>query len=338
MFDLVEFIEENLEHAKETGVRYEWTAVCPFCENFGSFYINCNRRGFGPYICFKCENKSKSIVNLVSHVLCVSYDEAKKIVFGEEHKHIRTETKKSLKERIIANRKIKPNDIPEENNVPLPKEFIPVWRNNKWNIPLYMKNRGFIGSVLRNWEIGYARSGYYSHRVIVPIVCPNGRSFVARDLTGNSKIKYLNPKSSNHSKLLYGWKQNDLESDFILSEGPLDAMKLNQHGLSALALGGKILHPHQFKLLTMRSPYGSPTIMLDPDAYEESFTMAKTLSLYFKSVYIAKLSPDIDPGSSTREQAEFAYVNAIKFNEYRIRRFGFLMERLNKLKKRNNSK
>jgi len=269
MIDLTEWVVDNLNKVKETSENFEWTAECPFCEKFGSFYINLDTDKLGPYVCFKCDSKSRTIFNLISHVLGVTYHEAKDIVYEEDYTPIRTETKKSLRERIESFRNVEQKNIQEENNISLPKEFIPVWKNGEWKIPMYMINRGFERSILRRWKIGYIQSGYYAQRLVVPITCPNGNSFVARDLTGNSEIKYLNPKSSNHSKLLYGWDQVKLESDFILAEGPLDAMKLEQHGLPALALGGKVLHPFQFKLLMMRPPDVTPTIMLDPDAYHE---------------------------------------------------------------------
>ena len=163
----------------------------------------------------------------------------------------------------------------------------------------------------------------------MPMVCPNGQSFTTRDITGKQEPKYLNPpKCSFQSFLLYGWPQVDIKGDLVLVEGPMDAIKLWQHGIQALSLGGKVLHPKQIKLLTKFPRDISLTIMLDPEEQLAPIEVAKQLVFRFECVYIASLPAGVDPGGSTKEQAEEANDTAVLFRGERGKKLSVSLSRL----------
>ncbi len=323
-FDYAEWVDAMLEHSRPSAGD-EWTAECPFCHVFGSFYVNCSEEKRGPWVCFKCDERSNSIIRLIAHVEDITPAEVRAMMMKANAEFRRRETTETLSERIRAIRE--PEELGEldffhEDEVigSGPPELIPIWDGKAWNVPTYLTRRGYKRETLRLWDVGYCERGYYAHRVIIPIDCPNGRSFTARDLTGEQQPRYLNPKGMDHRRLLYGWKQTSIHSDFILAEGPFDAMKLDQHGFPAMAVGGKVLSGEQLGMLFARPDSASVTVMFDPGATMEAYNVAAQLVTHFKYVYVATLSGEIDPGASTRNQARRAHGKAIRFTGERAPR------------------
>lgn len=322
-FDLLEWVDANLDRASPSAGD-EWTAECPFCGRFGSFYVNTADDGRGPYICFKCDEKSNSAVRLIAHVEGITPAEAKKMMFtGAIQLRRREATPEDLLARIKAiGERDDGEDFEafEDSGPGMPETFQPVWDGAKWRVPKYFRDRGFKRKTLKDWKVGYCTGGFFRNRAIIPIECPNGSSFTARDLTGNQFPKYLNPKGVDHGRLLYGWNQAPLGSDFVLAEGPFDAMKLYQHGIPAMSVGGKFLRSAQVGMLFARPSSASVTIMFDPEALAEAHDAAAVLVTHFFRVRIAKLPDGIDPGDSTKRQARQALYHASLYNGNRSER------------------
>jgi DNA primase len=300
-FDVEKYVRSNLERVKK-GSTGQLSATCPFCEKYGSFYIDVDS---GNYICFKCEQRGRYLVGVVSCVENVSYNEAKRFILRNVFETRRKETVPSLIDKIRGLRE-KEEHEEEEKIIPLPKEFIPVYAKKKWRFPKYLKSRGIRRETARSWGFGYCNRGRYRNRIIIPIRCPAGESFTSRDVTGLLKPKYLNPICPFQSHLLIGWS-NLGKGDIVLVEGPLDAVKMWQHGFNCLALGGKILHSEQIKMICSFPKDTSITIMLDPEELKAPIDVAKQLIFHFDQVFVATLPEGVDPGNSTKEQAEEAF-------------------------------
>jgi hypothetical protein len=330
LFDANEWVESSLDRVK-TSTGYERTAECPFCGRYGGFYVNVDPAGTGPFVCFKCDERSKSMAKLIAHVEDITLAQARAMMMRATIEFRRKESTVSLLERIKAIRT--PDDLSEIDlldesaDTPLPKEFIPIWDGKKWRVPKYLTKRGFKRSTLRRWGIGYCQTGWFAHRVIIPLVCPNGNSFTARDLTGDQIPKYLNPKHADHNRLLFGWEHAPIESDFSLVEGPLDAMKWDQHGLPSMAVGGKVLHAAQLSMLFKRPRSAAATVALDPEAYLEALGLASQLLVHFERVYVARLPIEVDPGASTKVQAHDTYDKSGKHVGNRAARVKAAVER-----------
>ena len=342
-FDIEEYVTERLTLAKPSASGsegQEYTAECPSCGKSSKFYVNI---ASGRFVCFGCDFRGRSIVWLVSEVEGISTSEARAFIFRRSVKLRRAETTTTLLDRIAALRPqaLDLDDLEESDleDFPPPPEFRPVWNGKRWSLPEFLKRRGIKSKTARAWGMGYCAKGKYGQRLIIPFECPNGRSYTARDMTeegltwadGSPQPKYLNPKGADHKRLFIGWNMAPLTGDIVLCEGPLDAVRLWQHGIPALALGGKVLHDEQRDMLVGNlSEDQAIIIMMDPEEALAPEEMAPKLAVHFKSLYIAKLPEGIDPGESTREQANNAVDRARKWTGGRG---GLLAARLAKSRK-----
>jgi DNA primase len=118
----------------------------------------------------------------------------------------------------------------------------------------------------------------------------------------------------------------------VLCEGPLDAVRLWQHGLSAVALMGKYVSRAKLAML-LRAKVSAITLMFDSDG--PGRTAVQSVGPELASVFnvlVAELPDGVDPGSSTLEQAWDAYTSAKPFGGGASGRIALLKERLRKSK------
>jgi len=325
-FDVLEWVDANLTLARPSA-GHEWTAECPFCEVFGGFYVNTDPEKRGPYVCFKCDSRAPNCLPMIAHVEDISIHEARAMVFKAGIELRRKETASTLLDRIRGIRGVDLDSIDLEaddnTNIDLPAEFIPVWDGKRWRVPKYLVNRAFKRQALQDCGVGYCQRGWWAGRAIIPLRCPNGHSFTGRDMTGESDDdpsipKYRNPKGIDHAQLLFGWDRCPERGDFALVEGPLDYVKMYQHGVPSMALGGKVLSVSQLGMLCKRPADVGVTVLLDPEARLDAFRVAFQLIVHFHRVYVAQLPEGIDPGKSTRRQAHRAVDRAEPFSGSRV--------------------
>jgi hypothetical protein len=317
-FDIEGYLTSRLEGVHK-GAGGELNATCPWCHRSGGFYVNITT---GAHICFKlgCDQRGRSIINLVAHLEGIPRSEAYQHVMRESVIFARREeTPESLVDRLRSLRGLE-GEVENLVNIPLPKEYIPVYDGMNWRMPRYLKERNIRRETARIWGMGFCNSGRYGGRVVIPIACPGGQSFTARDTTGEQEPKYLNPTGADHSRLLIGWPHAKVEGDVVLVEGPMDAVKMYQHRIPTLALGGKMLHSSQLAMLFKKPTDAAITVMLDPDQPRAPYEIAKQLTCRFTHVYVAHLPDGVDPGASTCEQASDAlskaeFYNGCRFNE-----------------------
>lgn len=313
-FDIEGWCHDNIEGAR-LNTSNQVVGRCPWCGKDGRFYVDA---ATGHYICFKCEERGRWLVGLVARVENIGLDEARQFILRQAVQFRRQGTPQTLLQKLLE---MRGSEQPEPSqDTPLPKEFIPVFMDGKWQTPAYLRERGFKRETAREWGLGWARQGRFACRLIIPIECPNGRSFTARDMTGHQQPKYLNPTGAAHGRLLLGWNHAPLAADVVLVEGPLDAIKLHQHGIPALALMGKVLHKEQLQMLTAKPADAGITVMLDPEERVAPFDVARQLTCRFESVYVAKLPDGVDPGLSTPRQAKLALEAAERYTGERVSR------------------
>lgn len=314
-FDLEDWCESNLSRwTKSSGD--EFTCECPFCGKWSSFYINCGDSDkHGAYVCFACDQRGRDAAQLIAHVEGISWAEAKRFIFTNTIKLRRKTELFSLSDRIRGLRdKERPADR-SEVEYPLPKGFKPVWdeKKEKWSYPTYLKERRIKPATAKAWGLGYCRFGDYAGRLIVPILCPNGYSFTGRAMDAGVEPKYKNPTGADHGRLFIGWEQADLHGDFVLVEGPFDAIKFSQHGIPALAVGGKVLHTEQLQMLFTLRASQAVTVCLDPEEKLAPLDVASQLAVHFWTVNVAELPMGTDPGDSTASVGRAAVANAGRF-------------------------
>lgn len=350
-FDLRSYLEEKLDRFRPSAGS-EVTGVCPFCGRYGGFYVNTDT---GAYLCNKCGDfRGRRPAGLVAAIEDISEVEATGFIFRSSVEVRRRETMFTLRERLQS---IRPHASPQERTLvtvvddSLPGEFRPCYavRGAKevWQLPSYLKARRIKSGTAKAWDMGYVSSNCrhtreceasegdkciagcswrYSGRLVIPVECPNGKSFTARDMMGSQIPKYLNPTGTDFRRLLIGWNTARLTGDIVLCEGPLDAVMLWQHSISALSLGGKELHDEQMSMLMSLPNTTAVTLMLDPDELEAPYKAALRLSVHFTAIYIAKLETidgaskrgfdkygkpsKLDPGNATYKEAYAAIDNA----------------------------
>jgi DNA primase len=338
-FDVGDYLNGALERVKPSA-NNEVTAVCPSCERWGGFYANAES---GAYVCFKCDFRGKSVIGLVAQLEGIDWSEARGFIFKRAVKFRRRETLITLTDRIKL---LRPRDEEGESeptravDYDIPAGVIPCYdpKTDKWKLPPYLKERGLKTRTIRAWGLGYSKRLWMeypgrdkpynlSDRLFIPIICPAGHSWTGRDMVGGRIPRYFNPPGADHRRLLIGWHAARLTGDVTICEGPLDAIRLWQHDITALALGGKELHDEQLAQLMDLSPETAVTVMLDPEEVIAPLTVARRLSLHFKNIYLAKLPLGVDPGSSTRAQAHAALDGAKKWDGGRSAYLAAVLER-----------
>jgi hypothetical protein len=330
-FNVREYVEANLDRVKDSAGD-EITATCPECGEWGAFYVNALS---GAYVCFKCNWRSKTIVGLVALVEDMTWAEASKYIFTESVEIRRKGDIVSLAERLrcLILRDDWEDDEHDDEPVefPLPKAFRACYKGGRWSLPEYLKERRIKSRTAREWGMGWCRAGRFAGRLVIPIQCPGGYSFTARDMTGEQEPKYLNPTGADHRRLLIGYNMANMKGDFCVVEGPLDAVRLYQHGFGAVAVGSTLLHSEQMDMLFSSPRDAAVTVMLDPEEDLGPYEVAKQLCVHFDRVYIAALPVGVDPGKASLREASNAVERADRFTGERT---GELKARINKAKKR----
>ena len=317
MFDVEEWLIDSLDSAKLSGVK-EINATCPFsdCGKHQKLYAN---RKTGAFICFACDRRGKSVISLVAEVEELTHKEAAAKVLRGITANRRRGTLEDLREQVeeIGAEEDESVEAKELIDVAPPTETIPIFkpkRKKEWRIPVYLRERGITRESAQFWDLGFCTTGDYQGRLVIPIECPNGRSFTARDMTDEQDPRYMNPTGINHRKLLFGWKTVEAGGDIVICEGPFDTIALRQAGFNSVALLGKVLLDSKFALLCQLDRARTITVMLDPEARVDTFKAALSLSVHFDRIYIAKLPAGIDPGEASPKLIRKTVDDAVLFD------------------------
>ena len=305
MFDIPKYLRGRLSKPEDSGDGSELVANCPVCD-VRKFYVN---RKTGRYVCFDkgCTFRGRSMARLVMALENVTWAEALEYMGARDI----PERRDSLIELMAtADRILGRQKAPQMIYAPLPDEYETLQQSGEWYSPIYMECRGFRADIIEKWKVGYCRTGRYADRIVIPFSCPNGSSFQARS-TVSHYIKYLGPQKVAHSQLLIGWSTVDWPvSMVVVAEGPLDAMALQQHGLSGIGLGGRVMHKSQYELFCRLPRETKMIVMLDPEETADLERVAQKLCSHFEHVRIAELPMGEDPGSALFEQINLAILKS----------------------------
>ena len=174
-----------------------------------------------------------------------------------------------------------------EPEVGLPEEFqlIEDLRPNlRDTLYAYMDSRGIHQSVIDKAKIGYCDEGKHWGYFIMPVfneegdvVYWQGRRFK------NREPKFINPKSSRKTELIYRINPTLRPKKIILLESILNVLTLeNMHsGSSTIPIGllGKTISPTQVqKVLELERGLKEIIVALDPDAKREAIAIAEQFS------------------------------------------------------------
>lgn len=328
--EIISYIKENCNHYKTRGL--EMIIECPWCGDkrehchFNPHKIKNNEIGFG--VCFSC-SKEFSFTMLVASVEGLSYGKAKEVLKRREFKGLTIEKLKKVIRNFLNRKKIKKLKIGSASSIDVPEECMKFEKEiNEYNgrFLKYLYSRGYSFEELKQWSFSFCNSGYYKDRIIMPVYCNGNKSFVARTIhnekwyknIGEKYRKYINPKGSKHSLLLYNYDNLMIKRYVIkcvvINEGVTDVHNLSRFGLDAVCTFGKKLSDEQIMLL-VKLGINKVALMFDnnPKDFKESINLRNAkdkaiskLSEFFEVIEI-NCPEEKDPGIMTKEEIRFCF-------------------------------
>jgi len=261
---------------------------CPKCKHHKKkLSVNLEKDKFK---CWICDASGKSIRRLVqrygNYVQQKTWNELSGVVEITEYEKI-----------FLAEQNIEEKSDP----ISLPAEFQTLCNRDVGlsSLPArrYLKDRGLTREDILFWKIGYAVSGEYSGRVIVPSFNLDGKVdyFIARTYENDWK-RYMNPQTPKD--IIFNELYVDWNSDITIVEGVFDAIKAK----NAIPILGSTLREGSrlFRELIRHDP--AIYIALDPDAEKKADKLINTLLGYDAEVYKIEIPTGKDVGDMTHEE------------------------------------
>ena len=240
--------------------------------------INTDNNGQNPWHCWISDKKGRSIYTLFKQLKLSQdkFDKLGKIIERSKYRDNSSNT----------------NQI--EEVIQLPEDYKPLWikRNTPdyKNAIYYLKKRGISIFDIIRYRIGYAESGQYSGKIIIPSYDATGQLnyFVSRAFYENDPYKHKNPKISKDIigfEMLINWNE-----PIILCEGAFDAITIKRN---AIPLFGKQINP-KLRIKIIEEGIKQIYICLDQDAIQNAKQISKTFMDEGIEVHLVKLDKE-DP-------------------------------------------
>jgi len=267
---------ENILGKSHKKARDNYAFNCPFCNHRKpKLEINMatNEEGKNPWECWVCQTRGRTIRSLLYQL-------------------------KTPKEQAAEILKYLPKGAQVEYRqlsiIELPKEFQPLYSASKTSVVAnlvrkYLYERGLTDNDFIKYGVGYATTGEFGGRVIIPSYSESNQLnfFVARTYDGNY-YKYKNPEASKDIiffENLINWSQ-----PIILCEGVFDAIAIRRNAIPIL---GKSISTSLYKKI-ITSPLQDIYVALDTDARERALQIAEKFLNEGKRVFLIDLT-DKDP-------------------------------------------
>lgn len=267
---------------------YEKLFFCPKCKHHKKkLSINVEKDKFK---CWICDWSGKSIRRLIqrygNYVQQKTWNELSGIIEITEYEKI-----------FLTNDKIEE----KAEAIILPPEFQTLCNKDVGlsSLPArrYLKERGITRQDILFWKIGYAVSGQYSGRVIIPSFNLDGKVdyFIARTYENDWK-RYINPPTPKD--IIFNELFIDWSSDVTIVEGVFDAIKAK----NAIPILGSTLREGSrlFRELIRHDP--AIYIALDPDAEKKAERLINTLLSYDAEVYKLDIPAGKDVGDMSQQE------------------------------------
>ena len=196
------------------------------------------------------------------------------------------------------------SEVVEEKEVlvELPQEFQTLCNrdNSLTSLPArrYLRERGITQQDILFWKMGYAVSGEYENRIIIPSFNIHGKVnyYVGRRYDGGGWSKYKNPDVSKD--IIFNELYIDWTEDVTIVEGVFDAIKAK----NAIPILGSTLRESSkmFRDIIKHDP--AIYIALDPDAEKKAERLIMDLLQYDAEIYKIPVPYGMDVGDMTHEQ------------------------------------
>lgn len=267
---------ENLLGKSHKRARDNHAFHCPFCNHHKpklEIKMTTNEEGHNPWECWVCQTKGRTIRSLLKQ-LKTPRDLANEIL-----KYVPRGSKIEYKQLSI---------------VELPKEYQPLYSASTTSVVAnlvkkYLYERGLTYNDFIKYGVGYATTGEYGGRVIIPSYTSSGtlNFFVARSYDGNY-FKYKNPEASKD--IIFFENLINWNAPIILCEGVFDAIAIRRNAIPIL---GKSVSKALYKKI-ITSNVRDIYIALDNDAKDRALQIAEQFLNNGKRVFIVEMK-DKDP-------------------------------------------
>lgn len=265
----------------------EYRATCPFCggTSRNPFCVNTNS---GLWFCHACPEKGGP-VQLLCKLLDVGYDRAVDYLIDRYSAFERDDEDEEYAE-------------PEVAVITLPSEFRGLAGGtdaiSARPYRRYLDKRRVDETLIREYQIGYCASGYYSGRVVVPVYHLGKLvSFVARAISKHAESKILTPPGNQQASYCFNLDKLWGTKEVLAVEGVFDVFAIPD---LAVATFGKKISPMQVSLLK-KSGVQSVTFCYDEDALDELYEFTEKYMLLLRAKLIL-LPKGKDPSKLGRER------------------------------------
>lgn len=326
-FDVERYVLDRFPDAQRSGGNLVIT--CPRCERLKLWVLVVDRDDVRApaWRCFgqDCSDSGRGALSTVRRLEdCDTFGALEQIAKYAKGNQPIVDLRRLVEDRLAGEVEVW-SDEPEL--IELPEEFIPVRADHKQrDLPAYFGERGIGPKKALRYGIGWCESGYFRHRLVVPVTRGDEVAFFvarymarrppmckARDLPcsrcgGVDEHKRLKktlyPKGAKPGHFLFNFDRARHCDTIRIVEGVLDAVHV---GRSAVATFGTTLSQYQMELL-MRTAAKEIVIIWDRDpgakpgmsGYEKAQALADRLADLWR-VRVVKLPDARDPDEHTRE-------------------------------------
>lgn len=283
---------ENILGKGQKRARENYAFHCPFCNHRKpklEINLATSEEGYNPWECWVCQTKGKTIRSLLKQ-LKTPQETAAEIL-----KYLPKGAKIEYKQLSI---------------VELPKEYQPLYSASSTSVVAnlvkkYLYDRGLTDNDFIKYGIGYATTGDYGGRVIIPSYSGSNQLnyFVARAYDGNY-FKYKNPEASKD--IIFFENLINWNAPIILCEGVFDAIAIRRNAVPIL---GKSVSTSLYKKI-LTSRVNDIYVALDTDARDRALQIAEQFLNQGKRVFLINL-----PGKDPSEMGFKAFTELIQSAE-----------------------
>lgn len=318
-FDFNEYVRSRFDKVLNTSDDARVRVQCPFC-NDRSYHLYILISEGLPY-CHKCNYSPRSPIKFISDLEHIP--EGQVVKWVDENATLLGNPVQDILEAVFSEESFSQDSPPPEAMV-LGMEFAPVLESTGISIVdkqlqeayAYLQGRSLSQAQVESFDIRYCYEGSFSGRIVIPCYFRGEVvTFVARDLSGFDKRKYLNPKGTKQSDFLFNYDKVD--SDWVVvTEGVFDAINVSSVA-PVVASFGKKLSKAQISLL---SKFKKVVFYWDKDAYSAVDQYARKVSASCYTV----LHPDsCDAGDRTSAEnslliTQAVPTNSVKYSLYKV--------------------
>lgn len=300
----------NAYRSRHPEIRFD----CPFCTSHGNtpdtkgrLWINVDKQLF---LCYRCKTRG-NLDRLF-------------VLLGLGAAPVLTDWNRIL-ELLLETADVIPEDDDSDAPCEYPCDVIPALENSLASRYLLApkgeivwksgKGRGLTHQQIIDYGIVVGAETPFKTRIFIPTYNNAGVVvyWVARDMTGEAKAKYINPERSRRSQIFNLHRAINYQY-CIITEGVFSAIAA---GDNAVATYGKMISSAQvYKLAD--AGFSRYYVALDNDAMEESIDLCRSLDSLGKEVWFVPLPTGQDPDSVSdfteclRSSRKFTIAEAIR--------------------------